>query len=174
MLGQGYDFPPICVVVPMRPYGSFSEFYQFIGRGIRVIRHPALEGRITPSDQWLDILYHAELGLDLHIDTIYAENGMDPHIEHFIPGDLARSEGGGIDEDNGVSGVETAGRPMAFVIFQRGDISERVVHDYARVEVRKLEREREAFARKYSEYAANTDKPITFDQYIIVMKQIVG
>ena len=27
MLGQGYDFPPICVVVPMRPYGSFSEFY---------------------------------------------------------------------------------------------------------------------------------------------------
>jgi superfamily II DNA or RNA helicase len=32
MLGQGYDFPPITVVVPMRPYGSFSEFYQFIGR----------------------------------------------------------------------------------------------------------------------------------------------
>ncbi|HEU5384163.1 MAG TPA: helicase-related protein, partial [Ktedonobacteraceae bacterium] len=34
MLGQGYDFPPITIVVPMRPYGSFSEFYQFIGRGI--------------------------------------------------------------------------------------------------------------------------------------------
>lgn len=40
MLGQGYDFPPITVVVPMRPYGSFSEFYQFIGRGIRVLTHP--------------------------------------------------------------------------------------------------------------------------------------
>jgi superfamily II DNA or RNA helicase len=39
MLGQGYDFPPITVVVPMRPYGSFSDFYQFVGRGIRVLTH---------------------------------------------------------------------------------------------------------------------------------------
>jgi len=49
MLGQGYDFPPITVVVPMRPYGSFSEFYQFIGRGCRVLTHPALTGRVTPE-----------------------------------------------------------------------------------------------------------------------------
>ena len=35
MLGQGYDFPPITIVVPMRPYGSFNEFYQFVGRGIQ-------------------------------------------------------------------------------------------------------------------------------------------
>ena len=27
-------------VVPMRPYGSFNEFYQFVGRGIRVLLHP--------------------------------------------------------------------------------------------------------------------------------------
>jgi superfamily II DNA or RNA helicase len=47
MLGQGYDFPPITIVVPMRPYGSFSEFYQFIGRGIRVLQHPALIGRVA-------------------------------------------------------------------------------------------------------------------------------
>jgi superfamily II DNA or RNA helicase len=31
MLGQGYDFPPIAVVVPFRPYGSFGKFYQFSG-----------------------------------------------------------------------------------------------------------------------------------------------
>ncbi|HEY6330314.1 MAG TPA: DEAD/DEAH box helicase family protein, partial [Blastocatellia bacterium] len=52
MLGQGYDFPPITIVVPMRPYGSFSEFYQFIGRGIRVIQHPALIGRVGSGDQF--------------------------------------------------------------------------------------------------------------------------
>ena len=61
MFGQGYDFPPICIVVPMRPYGSFSEFYQFIGRGIRVLTHPSLIGRVGPGEQWLDVIYHAEL-----------------------------------------------------------------------------------------------------------------
>jgi superfamily II DNA or RNA helicase len=85
MFGQGYDFPPICVVVPMRPYGSFSEFYQFTGRGIRVLTHPALTGRVGPGEQWLDIIYHAELGLDDHIDTIYRENDMDPITEHVVP-----------------------------------------------------------------------------------------
>src|SRR6266487_3263072 len=84
MLGQGYDFPPITIVVPMRPYGSFSEFYQFIGRGIRVLQHPALQGRVKPADQFLDIVYHAELGLDEHIDTIYRENDMDPLTLHQI------------------------------------------------------------------------------------------
>ena len=79
MLGQGYDFPPITIVVPMRPYGSFAEFYQFIGRGIRVISHPALVGRTGPGQQFLDIIYHAELGLDEHIDTVYRENDMDPN-----------------------------------------------------------------------------------------------
>ena len=53
MLGQGYDFPPITVVVPFRPYRSFSEFYQFIGCGIRVLHHPALAGRIKSGDQLL-------------------------------------------------------------------------------------------------------------------------
>lgn len=173
MLGQGYDFPPICVVVPMRPYGSFSEFYQFVGRGIRVIRHAALEGRVAPADQWLDVVYHAELGLDGHIDTIYAENDMDPLTEHVIPEDWGR-EDGGPGERPGSTGTETAGRPMAFVVFERGDVAERVVHDQARVEARKLEREREALARKYAEYAAGTDEPITFDQYVTVMKQLAG
>ena len=55
MLGQGYDFPPISVVVPMRPYASFGEFYQFVGRGIRVITHPALTGRVGPGEQFLDL-----------------------------------------------------------------------------------------------------------------------
>jgi hypothetical protein len=85
MLGQRHDFPPICIVVPMRPYGSFSEFYQFVGRGIRVLTHPSLVGRVGPGEQWLDVVYHAELGLDDHIETIYRENDMDPITEHLVP-----------------------------------------------------------------------------------------
>ncbi len=172
MLGQGYDFPPICVVAPMRPYGSFSEFYQFTGRGIRVIRHPALEGRVPPSEQWLDVIYHAELGLDEHIDTIYAENDMDPLTEHEIPedwGEELRDRG----ELGGSTGTDVAGRPMAFVMFERGDIEQRVVHNEERVHARQVEREREALARKYSEYAQGTESPITFDQYVDVMRRLV-
>jgi superfamily II DNA or RNA helicase/very-short-patch-repair endonuclease len=171
MLGQGYDFPPICVVAPMRPYGSFSEFYQFIGRGIRVIRHPALEGRVPPSEQWLDVIYHAELGLDRHIDTIYAENDMDPLTEHEIPDDWG-DEVSDCGELGGTTGTDVAGRPMAFVMFERGDVEQRVVHNEERVQARKAERERHALARKYAEYAQGTDNPVTFDQYVEVMRQL--
>ncbi len=171
MLGQGYDFPPICVIAPMRPYGSFSEFYQFTGRGIRVIHHPALEGRVPPSAQWLDVIYHAELGLDGHIDTIYAENDMDPVTEHEIPDDWGQ-ELADRSELGGTTGADSAGRPLAFVMFERGDIEQRVVHNEERVQARKAEREREALARKYAEYAQGTDNPITFDQYVEVMRQL--
>ena len=171
MLGQGYDFPPICVVAPMRPYGSFSEFYQFTGRGIRVIRHPALEGRVPPSEQWLDVIYHAELGLDGHIDTIYAENDMDPLTEHEIPDDWGE-EVSDPGELGGTTGADAAGLPMAFVMFERGDVEQRVVHNEERVKARKAERERVALARKYAEYAQGTDNPITFDQYVEVMRQL--
>lgn len=91
MFGQGYDFPPICVVVPMRPFGSFNAFYQFIGRGIRVLTHPALAGRVGPGEQWLDIIYHSELGLDDHIETVYRENDMDPATEEAEPLVLVRN-----------------------------------------------------------------------------------
>ena len=89
MLGQGYDFPPISVVVPMRPYASFSEFYQFVGRGIRVVIRPALAGRVGPGEQYLDVIYHGELGLDEHIETMYRENDMDPpRVLEGIPPDV--------------------------------------------------------------------------------------
>jgi len=173
MLGQGYDFPPICIVVPMRPYGSFSEFYQFIGRGIRVLTHPALAGRVGPEKQWLDIIYHAELGLDEHIDTIYAENDMDPITEHAVP------EGWRTGHDDrgelpGSIGREVAQRPEAFVLFERGAIEQRVVHDEARVEQRRVEREREALAQRYSVYAQSTDNPVSFEQFAEIVRQASG
>jgi len=170
MLGQGYDFPPITVVVPMRPYGSFSEFYQFIGRGIRVLLHPALTGRVGAGEQFVDVIYHAELGLDEHIDTIYRENDMDPLTAREPPAD-----GGGRSgevELPGTRGRDTAERPEAFVLFERGAIEQRVVHDEARVEQRRLEREREALAQRYAAYAQSTANPVTFEQFVEVMRQL--
>jgi superfamily II DNA or RNA helicase len=170
MLGQGYDFPPICIVVPMRPYGSFSEFYQFIGRGIRVLTHPALTGRVGPGEQWLDVIYHAELGLDDHIGTIYRENDMDPHTEHIVPEDWGAEP----REDYlaGTTGHDAAQRPEAFVLFERGAIEQRVVHDEARVEQRRTEREHEALAQRYAGYAQSTETPVTFEQYAEIMRQM--
>lgn len=169
MLGQGYDFPPITVVVPMRPYGSFSEFYQFIGRGIRTIQHPALTGRVGPAEQFLDIIYHAELGLDEHIDTIYRENDMDPLTAHVIPEGWRKVEDG--EALPGTRGHDTASHPEAFVLFERGAIEQRIVHDEARVETRRVEREKEALAQRYSAYVQSTNNPVTFEQFIQVMRQ---
>jgi superfamily II DNA or RNA helicase/very-short-patch-repair endonuclease len=172
MLGQGYDFPPICVVVPMRPYGSFSEFYQFIGRGIRVLHHPALLGRVGPEQQLLDIVYHAELGLDEHIETIYRENDMDPHTVHVFPGDWAQP--GDEGELPGTRGVDVAERPDAFVVFERGATEARIVHDESRIESHRDERELAALAQRYAEYAAGTENPVSFQQFSEIMRQLRG
>ena len=169
MLGQGYDFPPITVVVPTRPYGSFSEFYQFVGRGIRVIAHPALTGRVGPSQQFLEVIYHAELGLDEHIDTIYRENDMDP-LTSQLPPDWARA--GSREQLPGTKGHDVAGRPDAFVLFERGVIERRVVHDEARVELRRAEREREALAQRYAAYVQTNPNPVTFEQYVAILKDL--
>lgn len=171
MLGQGYDFPPICVVVPMRAYGSFSEFYQFVGRGIRVLHHPALTGRVGPEQQLLDVVYHAELGLDEHIETIYRENDMDPITIHVLP-DTTSGGSGGAGDLPGTRGVDTAERLDAFVVFERGATEAHIVHDEDRVEARRDERELAAIAQRYAEYAATTDDPVSFEQFTDVMRQL--
>jgi superfamily II DNA or RNA helicase len=171
MLGQGYDFPPITVVVPMRPYGSFSEFYQFVGRGIRVLSHPALKGRVGPRQQFLDIIYHAELGLDAHIDTIYRENDMDPITAHVLPPNW-NSASPDREPLPIAGGGNTAERPEAFVMFQPGAIEERIIHDDARVEQRRDEREREALSQRYATYAQGTSTPVTFEQYEEIMRNL--
>ncbi|MFL5704030.1 MAG: DEAD/DEAH box helicase family protein [Ktedonobacteraceae bacterium] len=170
MLGQGYDFPPITVVVPMRPYGSFSEFYQFIGRGIRVLLHPALTGRVGPGEQFLDVIYHAEFGLDEHIETIYRENDMDPLTVHQLPSDGSAPERH--EELPGTRGSSTATRPEAFVLFERGAIEQRIIHDEERVEQRRMEREQEALAGRYANYAQTTNNPVSFEQFVQVMRQL--
>lgn len=167
MLGQGYDFPPVTVVAPMRPYGSFGEFYQFIGRGIRVLQHPQLKGRITPADQFLDIIYHAEMGLDDHIDTILRENDMGPQTIEPLT-----EEGEIHDVEVRTSEGEVIARPETFVLFEPGKIVQRIVHDEERVEQRRQEREREALAQRYSVYAQSSHSPVSFEQFVLVMRQL--
>jgi superfamily II DNA or RNA helicase/very-short-patch-repair endonuclease len=170
MLGQGYDFPPITIVVPMRPYGSFAEFYQFIGRGIRVISHPALAGRTAPGQQLLDIIYHAELGLDEHIDTIYRENDMDPNTVHELPREWRKAATDG--ESLGSKGVDVAQKPEAFVLFEQGAVERLIVHDQERVERRREERELEALAQRYARYAETSPNPLPFEKYVEVVKSL--
>lgn len=171
MLGQGYDFPPITIVVPIRPYGSFSEFYQFIGRGIRVLQNSVLTGKVKPEDQFLDIVYHEEMGLDHHIETIYRENDMDPLTAHDYDFDetvIISEQDDDLAETREINSVR---RLDAFVIFEKGDIEHRIVHDEVRVEQRRQEREMEALAGRYSDYVQNTENPITFEQFVRIARQ---
>ena len=161
MLGQGYDFPPICVVVPMRPYGSFADFYQFVGRGIRSI------SGLPEGEQWLDVIYHAELGLDEHLQTIYAENDMDP-IQEEVPQGFA----GGVEVGQ-EPGQPMAG-PEAFVVFEQGQIQEKELHEATLIEQRRLEREQQVLAQRYAAYAASSPAPVSFEQYVQVIRQAHG
>ena len=169
MLGQGYDLPSISVVVPLRPYGSFSEFYQFVGRGIRTIHHPSLKGRVALSEQYVDVVMHAELGLDDHIRTIYEENDMDPNTEHILPEDWKASTD--VEMMPGSKGQGSADHPDLFVLFERGDLKQNVVHDAERIKKRQAERAEEALTQRYAEYAQRTEEPVSFEQFKAIFRE---
>ncbi|MET9437566.1 DEAD/DEAH box helicase family protein [Streptomyces sp. NPDC006551] len=175
MLGQGYDFPPITLVVPMRPYGSFGEFYQFIGRGVRVLRHPNL----TATQQYLDVVCHAELGLEDHLEAMCADNDMDPAVLLSVPPiDTDRLEAqlhGGDDSGEGApEGALPGGGADAFVLYEQGRVEQRVVHDLDRVEARRAEREMQLMAQRYAVYAQNTAAPLPFEQFVEYMRRMTG
>jgi superfamily II DNA or RNA helicase/very-short-patch-repair endonuclease len=173
MLGQGYDFPPITVVVPIRPYGSFGEFYQFIGRGMRVLRYPGL----AADRQYLDVVCHAELGLEDHLEAVCAENDMDPALVHDTPpidaGPLA-DDPAPRDGEGGALGPAVPSGLDAFVLYERGSVEERVVHDLDRVEARRAERELQLMAQRYAVYAQNTAAPVPFEQFVEYMRRLTG
>ena len=51
------------------------------------------------------------------------------------------------------------------MLFERGAIEQRVVHDDRADGTAAPEREREALAQRYAEYAQSTDSPVTFEQF---------
>jgi hypothetical protein len=124
---------------------------------------------VQPAEQFLDIVYHAELGLDEHIDTIYHENDMDPHIRDSLDVSTNTTDPGGSTGPH--AGVEEMA-PEAFVLFEQGTVEQRVVHDEDRIERRRMEREREAFAQRYAQYAQTTKNPVPFEQYLQIMRMM--
>jgi superfamily II DNA or RNA helicase/very-short-patch-repair endonuclease len=168
MLGQGYDLPAITVVVPMRPYGSFGEFYQLVGRGIRMIHHPDLAGR--GQSQHLDVVYHGELGLDEHLETLRRENDMDPRpaetdlfgdapVPDRVPAPLVRS----VQVDISVT-----------VVAEQGDTRQQFLHTIDQVEARRQERELNTLAQGYATYVAKTSRPRTFEEFVAVIRSAHG
>jgi superfamily II DNA or RNA helicase/very-short-patch-repair endonuclease len=174
MLGQGYDFPPVTVVVPIRPYGSFGEFYQFIGRGVRVLRHPG----VAAEQQYLDVVCHAELGLEEHLEAMCADNDMDPDLLlSTTPIDASTVEellAGDGDIPGGDPGVAGPGGMDAFVLYEQGRVEQRVVHDVGRVEARRAEREMQLMAQRYAAYVQGTATPVPFEQFVEYMRRLSG
>ncbi|HEU5384162.1 MAG TPA: hypothetical protein VFV38_52885 [Ktedonobacteraceae bacterium] len=134
------------------------------------MQHPALLGRVGPDKQFLDIIYHSELGLDEHIETIYRENDMDPRTIHELP--PAGQDTSTDSEKPGTNGQDTASRPETFVLFEQGITEERIIHDATRVELRRAEREQEALAQRYATYAASTTSPVPFAEFVKIMKML--
>jgi superfamily II DNA or RNA helicase/very-short-patch-repair endonuclease len=167
MLGQGYDLPAISIVVPMRPYGSFGEFYQFVGRGIRIIHHPQLAAR--QQQQHLDLIYHGELGLDDHLETLRVENDMDPH-----PADDDAFGDPPVPDRNDGGGRSSAPVPDAVVLAEYGASRQQLLHGVDRVEARREERELHALAQRYAAYAATTPNPRSFDAFVAVVRSTHG
>jgi len=165
MLGQGYDFPPITVVVPMRPYGSFGEFYQFIGRGIRVLQ-PVNASNSTATQQFVDIVFHAEMGLDEHIETILRENDMGPQISNINDGDSSLEA---LRNSGDATVVQV---PETYVLFEAGQIEQRIIHDEDRVEQSRQEREKMALAQRYATYVQASSNPVPFNQFVLIMRQL--
>ena len=60
---------------------------------------------------------------------------MDPIGEHEVP-ETWQPAGSG-EPLPGTTGTDTAGKPEAFVLFEKGAIESRVVHDQERVDARR-------------------------------------
>lgn len=56
-------------------------------------------------------------------------------------------------------------------MFERGATEARVVHDETRIEAQRDEREVAAMAQRYAEYAASTDSPVSFQQFVDISRQ---
>jgi superfamily II DNA or RNA helicase len=161
MLGYGYDLPPITIIVPMRPYGSFGEFYQFLGRGIRMVPH-ADAGR--PNDQRLDVVFHGELGFEDHLRRIALENGMDPLVV-------------GIEsEDESTNGDDSAIRdlqaPGVIVTYEYGSVMSDLKHTRERIEEVFRARESQALAQHYAAYVQATSAPVSFEQFVTFTREL--
>ena len=171
MLGQGYDFPSISVVVPLRPYGSFGEFYQFIGRGVRTVRHQSLASAKGINTQYVDIIVHTELGLEVHLSTLCEENDMDPVLVQLTD---SEASAGSHDRDSADEVVEEgrAHTHIEFLVtYEQGELRHQLVHDTARIAMRQREREQVLLAQRYAEYVQKARTPVSFEVFCEISRR---
>lgn len=57
------------------------------------------------------------------------------------------------------------------MLFERGQIEQRLVHDQERMDARRNERERELLAQRYAEYAQGQDSPVSFEQFAAIIRE---
>lgn len=156
MLGQGYDFPPITVVVPMRPYGSFAEFYQFVGRGIRTI-----QGRQNSAGrQLLDLVFHSELGFEQHLQDIATENDMEP-----VSGSWTSEESADLGRTRNEDIHATV--PSIIVTYEHGNVQTEWAHRDDAVRPKDTSPPDPLLAAQYAEYVQATATPVSFEQYVV-------
>ncbi|HAU33155.1 MAG TPA: hypothetical protein DCW76_02095 [Lysinibacillus sp.] len=62
LLGEGYDNANISIISIFRPFKTLAPYAQAIGRGLRRIR--SSETKLTEIDNYCNVIYHKELGLE--------------------------------------------------------------------------------------------------------------
>ena len=173
MLGQGYDLPSISVVVPLRPYGSFGEFYQFIGRGVRTVRHPLLASPKGINRQHNDVIVHGELGLEAHLSALYEENDMEPvSVQSLNNEDRTSGEESGTAD--AIQERQDRNHAEVLVMFEHGELRHGLVHDAARIALRQREREQVLLAQRYADYAQSVQRPVSFDVFCEITRRQQG
>jgi hypothetical protein len=139
-----------------------------------VLRHPGP----AADQQYLDVVCHAELGLEDHLEAMCADNDMDPALLLDVPLiDTSTLEADFADRDvlgEGASDSAFPGGVDAFVLYEQGRVEQRVMHDLDRVEARRAEREMQLMAQRYAVYAQNTASPMPFEQFVEYMRRLTG
>lgn len=62
----------------------------------------------------------------------------------------------------------------AFVLYERGRVEQRVIHELDRVEARRSEREMQLMAQRYAVYAQGTAAPVPFEQFVEYMWRLTS
>ena len=95
------------------------------------------------------------------MQSIYDENEMDPPTVEPPEGPQRTIEVGGSEAD-----VE----PQTFVMFEQGQVEEQQLHEAEVIKKRRAEREETALAQRYAGYARSSPSPVTFEQFVQVVR----
>lgn len=107
--------------------------------------------------------------MDEHIQDLYKENGLDP-----VAPEAANVEprGSPVDGAAATAGDTRQPQPDARIVFQPGVVAAHMIHDSQRISQLRAERELAALAQQYAEYASSSQKPVSFEQFVQIRKDL--